>query len=272
MLADMKFDKPSLMGIVNVTPDSFSDGGLYFDPAQAVSHGLKLIAEGADILDIGGESTRPGANPVTIDEEITRVIPVIKGLAGQGALISIDTRHAATMQAAIDAGAGMINDITALRGDRDSLAIAAAADVPVCLMHMQGEPRTMQVNPEYADVTQDVLSFLLQQAGHAQAAGVKKENIILDPGIGFGKNLDHNLDLLKHIETFTRAGYPVLLGASRKSFISKLMEQDAPPENRLGGSLATVLRGLDAGVAIFRVHDIAATRQAIKVWQEIAFH
>ena len=206
-------------------------------------------------------STRPGSDPVTPEDEIARVIPVMQGLAGQGAILSIDTRHAATMEAALAVGAGMINDITALTGDPLSAGVAAAADVPVCLMHMQGDPRTMQKNPVYQDVTQDVLLYLLERA---QGSGVKKEHIILDPGIGFGKTLEHNLELLRHLETFLASGYPVLLGASRKSFIAKLMGADTP--DRLPGSLAAVIRGAEAGVGIVRVHDVAATVQALKLW------
>lgn len=252
---------PRIMGILNVTPDSFSDGGLYFDPDVAIAHGVRMISEGASIIDIGGKSTRPGSDPLTPDQEIERVIPVMKGLVGKGATLSIDTRHAATMEAALLAGAGMINDITALTGDPRSAAVASAANVPVCLMHMQGDPRTMQKNPVYQDVTQDVLLYLLDRA---QNSGLKKENICLDPGIGFGKTLEHNLTLLRHLETFVMSGYPILLGASRKSFIAKLMEADTA--DRLGGSLAAVLRGAEAGVQIVRVHDVAATVQALKVW------
>lgn len=253
---------PQIMGIVNVTPDSFSDGGLYFDPDKAIAHGVELINAGADIIDIGGESTRPGSSPVTPADEIERIVPVFQGLAGKGAVLSIDTRHAATMEAALKWGAGMINDVTALTGDPHSIAVAQAANVPVCLMHMQGDPRTMQINPVYQDVTQDVLLYLLERAEHC---GLKKENIILDPGLGFGKTLEHNLTLLSHLETFVASGYPVLLGASRKSFIAKLMAAETP--DRLAGSLAAALRGVEAGVSILRVHDVAATVQAVKLWE-----
>lgn len=258
-----------IMGVINVTPDSFSDGGKFVDPARAIEHGLKLIEEGADILDIGGESTRPGAQRLTVEEEITRILPVIEGLRGKGALLSVDTRNSATMKRVLAHGAGMINDITALRGDPDSMGVVAAAGVPVCLMHMQGDPETMQDKPFYADVVQDVLSSLLQQADAAMQAGVKRENIILDPGIGFGKTLEHNLELLRNLDVFTVSGFAVLLGTSRKSFIEKVMGGAVAPADRLGGSIASVLRGLDAGVRVFRVHDVAATKQAIAVWQAI---
>ncbi len=259
-------EQPLIMGVLNVTPDSFSDGGNFLDPARAIEQGLRLIAEGADILDIGGESTRPGSKPLGAEEEIDRILPVITGLRGKGALLSVDTRNAATMREAIAHGAEMINDITALRGDPESLPVVAAAGVPVCLMHMQGDPQTMQDKPFYRDVVQEVLSSLLQQADECMRAGIRRENIVLDPGIGFGKTLDHNLEILKNLDVFTVSGFAVLLGTSRKSFIEKIMQTTVQPADRLGGSLATVLRGLDAGVRVFRVHDVAATRQAIAVW------
>ena len=261
------YEQPLLMGVLNVTPDSFSDGGNFLDPARAIEQGLKLIAEGADILDIGGESTRPGAEALSAEEETRRILPVIEGLRGKGALISVDTRNAATMRSVLAHGAGMINDITALQGDPDSLGVVVEAGVPVCLMHMQGEPQTMQDKPFYVDVVEDVLSSLLQQAHACIEAGVKRENIILDPGIGFGKTLEHNLELLKNLDVFAVSGFAVLLGTSRKSFIEKVMGVPVDPAHRLGGSIATVLRGLDAGVRVFRVHDVATTKQAIALWQ-----
>lgn len=261
------FETPLIMGIVNVTPDSFSDGGLYVAPDLAIAHGQRLIAEGATLIDIGGESTRPGSIPVTPDQEIARILPVLDGLRGKGAALSVDTRHAKTMRAALEHGADMINDVTALQGDPESLEVVAKAGVPVCLMHMQGTPETMQTNPLYGDVVQDVLSFLLHQANLCLKAGLAKEKIFIDPGIGFGKTRAHNLDLLRNLENFVVSGFPVVLGASRKSFIEKIMEHEVPPMERLGGSLASVLRGVDAGVRIVRVHDVAATRQAMAVWQ-----
>lgn len=263
---------PTLMGIVNVTPDSFSDGGKFMNHTNAIEHGLKLLSEGADILDIGGESTRPGAAPVSVEEELSRVIPVIEGLAAevkrQGKVISIDTRHAKTMEKALEAGAGMINDIAALSGP-GSLEVAAVANVPVCLMHMQGDPQSMQKNPKYNNVVEDVLKFLIQVVERAVKAGISPQNIILDPGIGFGKTLEQNKEILMNLERFTALTYPVLLGASRKTFIEKMMNQTVPPQDRLAGSLAAALRGLEAGVKIFRVHDVLATRQAIEVYSGI---
>lgn len=257
---------PQLMGIVNVTPDSFSDGGKFLDPGKAIAHGLKLIEEGADILDIGGESTRPGSKEISAEDEQARILPVIKGLEGKGARISVDTRHASTMRAAIDHGAVIINDITALTGDTDSMKVIAETGVSVCLMHMRGKPQTMQEDPVYDDVTAEVLAFLLDRAFFCQQAGIRKENIILDPGIGFGKTLEHNLQLMRELDMLTGHDHQVLLGASRKSFIAKLMDDDISPEDRLPGSLAAVLRGLEAGVRMFRVHDVAATKQAVAAW------
>lgn len=255
------------MGIVNVTPDSFSDGGRYFSPEKAVAHGLRLVEEGADILDIGGESTRPGAVPVTPQEEIDRVMPVIEGLKGCGRRISIDTRHAATMRAALAAGAGMINDVTALTGDPDSLDAARSADVPVCLMHMRGMPGTMQDNPVYEDVVADVFAYLGQRIAACEAAGIEKSRLIVDPGIGFGKTAAHNTNLLGHLRRFHDLGVPLLIGVSRKRFIDALCERPILPQDRVPGSLAAALFALTQGAHIFRVHDVAVTRQAFRVWQ-----
>lgn len=257
------------MGVVNVTPDSFSDGGMFFDADKAIEHGRQLIEEGADILDIGGESTRPGAKPVSEDEEIRRVIPVIEALAGKGAALSIDTRHAATMEAALKAGADMINDVTALTGDDRSLQVAARSEVPVCLMHMQGEPQTMQQGPAYGNVVDDVYDYLDERIKICEAAGIKRKRLIADPGIGFGKTLDHNLALMKNIARFNDLGVPVLLGASRKSFIAKICGEETSADKRLPGSLAAVLYALNQGVTYFRVHDVAETRQAIAVYEAI---
>lgn len=257
---------PLVMGIVNVTPDSFSDGGKFFDPEKAIQHGLQLIEEGADILDIGGESTRPNSEPVPVDEEISRVVPVIKGLAHTGTPISIDTRHAQTMQAAIEVGAGFINDISALRGP-DNLEVAARSGLPVCLMHMKGEPKTMQENPAYGDVVAEVFEFLTERIEACLQAGISKDRIYADIGIGFGKTLEHNIALLQHLEKFHQLGVKLLLGTSRKRFIETIAGGAAG--ERLGGSLAAALRGLEAGAHILRVHDVAQTVQALKVWNEI---
>ena len=257
---------PLVMGIVNVTPDSFSDGGKFFDPRDAIRHGFKLIEEGADILDIGGESTRPNAEPVSIDDEIARVVPVIKRLAETGKIISIDTRHAETMRAAVAAGAGFINDISALQGT-GSLEVAAQSGLPVCLMHMKGEPTTMQENPVYQDVVMEVFEFLKERINACLQAGISKDQIYADIGIGFGKTLEHNIALFQSLEKFHELGVKLLLGASRKRFIEKIAGGKA--DERLGGSLAAALRSYEAGVHVLRVHDVAQTVQALKVWQAI---
>lgn len=256
------------MGIVNVTPDSFSDGGETPTNALAIERGLRLMAEGADILDIGGESTRPGAMPVSLDEELARVVPVIETLAGKGACVSVDTRNAPVMAAAIKAGAAIVNDVTALEGDPKSLEVVAESSASVMLMHMQGEPGTMQSNPHYEDVVAEVGAYLITRARACEQAGIAKERIAIDPGIGFGKTLEHNLELLKSIGAFTGLGYPVVLGVSRKSFIGKLSGED-DAARRLPGSLAAGLNGVAQGVSILRVHDVAETRQALDVWQAI---
>lgn len=259
---------PYLMGIVNVTPDSFSDGGRFFDPAAAMAQGARLAGEGAQILDIGGESTRPDAAPVTPDEEIRRIIPVIEGLRGRAPWISVDTRHAATMAAALKAGANFINDVSALTHDPESLPLAARAGVPVCLMHMRGTPQTMQQNTTYSHVVEEVFDFLSERIAACRAAGIARENLIVDPGIGFAKTVEQNLALLEKIDRFSDLGAPVLLGASRKRFIAAL-DRDAAPEDRLPGSLAAVLAARARGVTLFRIHDVAATRQALAVFDAI---
>lgn len=256
---------PLLMGVVNATPDSFSDGGQFLDPRDAVAHGLRLAAEGADILDIGGESTRPGAEPVDTDEELARVIPVIDGLKGKTpARLSIDTRKPEVARAAVAAGASIWNDVTALSFSPDSLAAAAALDCDIVLMHAQGDPRTMQDDPQYDDAVEDVYAYLAARIDAAAAAGVARARLIVDPGIGFGKTVDHNLALLANVARFAALGVPVLIGASRKRFIAAL---DRPGEaaERLGGSLAAALAAASGGAAILRVHDVAAMRQALAV-------
>lgn len=259
---------PLIMGIVNVTPDSFSDGGDYLHADAAISHAQSLMLEGAHILDFGGESTRPGADTVSIDDEISRVAPVIQQCRTLSPNLSIDTRKSAVMSAGIAAGATLINDVTALEYDGDSLQIAAKSGLPVCLMHSSADPKVMQDNPVYDHVLFDVIDYLRGRMSLCLDAGISRENIILDPGIGFGKTLAHNLILLKGLRFFHALGCPVLLGVSRKSFIGKL--DDAPEaKDRVAGSLAALIAGLAAGVQIFRVHDVAATRQAIAIWRAI---
>lgn len=260
---------PVLMGIVNVTPDSFSDGGRFIDPQKAIVHGKKMVAEGAAILDIGGESTRPGASPVSIEEEIARVIPVIEGLKGCGAMISIDTRHAATMRAAIAAGAGMVNDVTALTYDPESLSVVSQSGVYVCLMHMKGEPQTMQEAPVYGDVVAEVFTYLKTRVAACEAAGVNRKRMVVDPGIGFGKALEHNINLLKDLNKIADPDVPVLLGVSRKRFIESLCP-GAGAQDRLPGSLAAVLAAWQQGVRAFRVHDVAETAQALAVFKALS--
>jgi dihydropteroate synthase len=266
--AGFTWDRPLVMGIVNVTPDSFSDGGDCFDPGRAVAHGLAHREAGADILDVGGESTRPGAVPVPVEAEIGRVVPVIRALAAKGCVVSIDTRHAAVMAAAVAAGATIVNDVTALSGDPDSLAVAAALGVPVVLMHMRGEPQTMLDAAHYLSVTLDVFDHLSQRVAACEAAGMRRERIVIDPGIGFAKNLGHNLEILADLALFHGLGCPLLLGASRKRFIGRL-SRDEPAKARVPGSLAAGLQGLAQGAQILRVHDVAETVQAVRVFQAI---
>ena len=262
--------KPSIMGVVNVTPDSFSDGGQFLSVPAAVDHGLRLLEQGADRLDIGGESTRPGAEPLSAQAEMDRVLPVIEALRQSTACpISIDTLKADVARAAVQAGATIWNDVTALRGSEDAASVAAELGVPVVLMHMQGEPGTMQVAPHYEDVVTEVCAFLSERAAAAMAAGVAREAISLDPGIGFGKNLAHNLTLLAHLDQIVALGFPVLLGVSRKRFVQALDPTATEPTDRLGGSLAAALAGARAGVDVIRVHDVRETVQALKVWQAI---
>lgn len=259
--------RPRIMGIVNVTPDSFSDGGKYLGLEAAVAHGQALMKAGADILDIGGESTRPGAAPVPVHEEINRVVPVIQALKELGATISIDTRHTRVMEAALKAGADMINDVTALSDD-GALDLVAEADVPVIMMHMQGQPQTMQANPSYGDCVLDIYDYLAERLQACETAGIKRAKICIDPGIGFGKTLAHNMALITSLGQFHGLGCSVLLGASRKSFIEKICPA-TPAEDRLGGSLAAALKGAEQGAQIVRVHDVAETVQALKVWEYI---
>ena len=258
------------MGILNLTPDSFSDGGRLTDPATAIA-AARAMAMNADILDIGGESTRPGAEPVPVDEEIARTAPVIRAIreAGITTPISIDTRNAATARAALEAGADMINDVSALTHDPEMAALAAEAGVPVCLMHAQGDPRSMQDDPRYGDVVAEVLDWLEARVAAAEAAGIARDRIVIDPGIGFGKTLAHNLTLLRWLSVFHDLGLPVLLGASRKRFIGTISGVETAAE-RLAGSLAVALHGAGQGVHVLRVHDVAETRQALDLWQALS--
>ena len=250
------------MGILNVTPDSFSDGGRYLDPERAVAHARAMIEAGAEIIDVGGESTRPGAEPVTESEEQARVLPVIEALASARlpAAISIDTSKPGVMRRAVEAGASLINDVRAL-GMPDAMATAAELGVPVCLMHMQGEPRTMQDNPHYADVVREVRDFLVERAQACEAAGIPHEDILLDPGFGFGKRLEHNLALLKHLDRLVDTGYPVLVGMSRKRMIGEVL--GLPVERRLHGGLALAVIAAMQGAAVIRVHDVGPTVEAL---------
>lgn len=259
------------MGIVNTTPDSFSDGGRFLDAAAALDHARRLIAEGADILDVGAESTRPGAQPVPAEVEIERLVPLVAAIRAESAVaISVDTMKPRVARAAIEAGATIWNDVTALRHASDSPAVAAELGCEVVLMHMKGEPGTMQQEPRYGDVVAEVADFLGERAAAAIAAGVAREKIWLDPGIGFGKHmLDHNLPLLAGLDRIVGLGFPVLLGASRKAFIGAL-SGGAKADQRLGGSIAAALAGASAGVAAVRVHDVAETVQALNVQAAIA--
>jgi dihydropteroate synthase len=265
-VAGVRFDRPRIMGIVNATPDSFSDGGKYGGEAGAAAAGARaLVEEGADILDVGGESTRPGAECIPADEELARVVPVLEAMAGVETPISIDTRKAAVMRAAIGAGAKIINDVSALSFDRESMGAAVETKAPVVLMHAQGDPETMQDNPSYQDVLLEVYDYLEGRMAAAVDAGVSPERVIVDPGLGFGKTLDHNLRLLSGLSIFHGLGAPILLGASRKRLIGAVSGA-ANPKDRTPGSIAAVLAAAAQGVQIFRVHDVAATRQALDVW------
>ena len=263
----LRFDQPQIMPILNMTPDSFSDGGaLHDDPVAAADAGFAMIEAGATILDVGGESTRPRAQPVWEGDEIARVEPVIRRLAAGGAIVSIDTRKAAVMQAALDAGAAIVNDVSALTHDPLSADLLARRDCPVVLMHHQGDPQTMQDRPHYDDALIEVYDWLADRIAFAEAAGIERRRLIVDPGIGFGKALRHNLQLLNGLALFHGLGCPLLLGASRKRIIGAL-SNEAPVEQRLGGSIALALHGAQMGAQILRVHDVAETLQAIRVWR-----
>ncbi len=258
---------PRIMGIVNVTPDSFSDGGKFFSRDAALEQALKLVEDGADILDIGGESTRPGSDPVAVQEEIDRVVPAIEAISAEVDVpISIDTMKAEVMRAAVSAGAGLINDVNALRGD-GALQAAAELDVPVCIMHMQGTPQTMQQEPHYEDVVSEVEAFLLERVEACKQAGIKADRIMLDPGFGFGKRARHNLRLMKHLSRLTRLPYPVLVGVSRKSIIGDMLRVSV--DERLAGSLALASIAVWQGAKLIRTHDVKETAQAVKLTQHV---
>jgi dihydropteroate synthase len=255
---------PTVMGIVNVTPDSFSDGGLFLEAQAAVEHGLRLAAEGAAIVDVGGESTRPGAAPVGAEEELRRILPVVEELAGHGLRVSIDTTKLEVARAALDAGAAVVNDVSAFRFAPGLAALVAEAEVDCCLMHMLGEPRTMQENPRYDDVVADVKAFLEERLAFAVAEGVPEERVWLDPGIGFGKTVEHNLELLRRLDEIVAIGRPVVVGTSRKSFLGRLTGGRAE-DARLPGTIATNVLALERGASVFRVHDVAPVVDALKV-------
>ena len=259
----LPLDRPLIMGVLNVTPDSFSDGGRYIDRDAAVEHAHALIAQGADILDIGGESTRPAAEPVTLDEERRRVIPVLEALANCGRPVSIDTRKPELMKEAIAAGASLINDVDALEGP-GALATVARSSAAVCLMHKQGDPRTMQQNPHYDNVVAEVRDYLRARVEAALEAGIARERIIIDPGFGFGKTQDHNIELLRNLDALTALGVPVLAGLSRKAMLGRITGRE--PQERVHASVAAALFAVDRGAHIVRVHDVTETRDALAVW------
>ncbi|MGN6377975.1 MAG: dihydropteroate synthase [Gaiellales bacterium] len=259
-----RFPAPAIMGIVNVTPDSFSDGGRFLDADAAVAHGVALAAEGAHVLDIGGESTRPGSDPVSLEDELARVVPVIQRLAREVDVpISIDTMKAGVAQAAIEAGAGFVNDVTALSGDPEMAGVVAAAGVPVCLMHMRGRPKTMQDDPRYGDVVAEVREFLAGRAEHAIAAGISSSQICVDPGLGFGKTAQHNLSLIRHLDRIAELGSPVLVGPSRKRFLGAVT--GAPEHLRGPASVAAAAASVRHGAWMVRVHEVAPIRDALAV-------
>ena len=266
--ADLNVSRPTLMGVLNVTPDSFSDGGRFDCIESAVAHGVALVKVGAAIIDVGGESTRPGAVPVGETQEIARVVPVVKALAARGVPVSIDTRHASVMAAAIGAGAGVVNDISAL-ADPKALAVAAGENISVVLMHMQGEPRSMQDNPTYAWAPGDIYDFLESRIAACLAAGIPKTRIAVDPGLGFGKTDEHNAQIMDHLAMFHGLGCPLVVGASRKGFIGRMSRGEAA-QDRLPGSLAAALHAAGQGAQILRVHDVTETRQALNVAQRLS--
>ena len=262
----LSLERPLVMGVVNITPDSFSDGGMFADTERAIAHAQRLIGEGADILDLGGESTRPGAAPVSLEVERQRVLPVLEAVASGGVPVAVDTRKPELMREAIAAGAAMINDVTALSGP-GALAAVARAPVAVCLMHMQGDPATMQANPDYRDVVREVRDFLAQRVAVAEAAGIARNRIVVDPGFGFGKTVEHNLALLRSLREFTSLGGALLAGLSRKAMLGRLTGRE--PLERVHASVAAALLAIQNGAHIVRVHDVAATRDALAVWNAV---
>jgi dihydropteroate synthase len=266
--AGFDLKRPLIMGVVNVTPDSFSDGGDFAETSVAIDHARAMLAAGADIVDVGGESTRPGANPVPPADEAARVLPVVRALAHAGAVGSVDTRRASLMDLAVQAGAWIINDVTALTGDADSAAVAAKSGAGIVLMHMLGEPQTMQIDPRYADVTCDLIDYFTARLAALAELGIARERIAIDPGIGFGKKDVHNLRLLDELAAFHALGCPVLVGASRKSFIGRLSKGEAPKQ-RVAGTLAAHQIAFDRGVQIIRVHDVAEAFQARALWSAV---
>ena len=266
---NLSLHKPLVMGIINVTPDSFSDGGDFLDHKAAIERGLEMREEGADIIDIGGESTRPGAHPIEINEEIRRVIPVVEGLAKCGAVISVDTRHSEVMKLAVESGAGIINDVSALSSDPVAIDLIARLGVAVILMHMQGVPGTMQENPMYDNAPIEIKNYLSERIKTCEAAGIKRTNMAIDPGIGVGKSLQHNLDILNRLELLIDLGCPIVLGSSRKNFLG-LVAKEKDPKQRLAGSLATAVIARGKGAQVFRVHDVRETRQALDVAEAIS--
>ena len=266
----LTFDRLRLIGILNVTPDSFSDGGRFLVPEKAIAHGRAMFSHGADIVDVGGESTRPGAEPVDTEEEIERVVPVVAALAkGTGGIVSVDSRKSSVMAAALDAGARMINDVSALTFDPESLALAALRGAPVVLMHARGDPKTMQDDPRYDDVLLDVYDTLEERVAACERAGIERRSIVVDPGLGFGKTFEHNLALMRGMSLFHGLGCPLLVGASRKSFIGRL-SGGVPPSERLAGSLAAAIVAAAQGAQLVRVHDVAETRRALDAFAAFA--
>lgn len=264
---EFELKRPILMGIVNVTPDSFSDGGQHARTESAIRHAHTLIQEGADILDIGGESTRPGALPVSVQDELARVLPVVKAMLHSGVAISVDTCKPEVMQAVLDIGADIINDVTGMRNASAQRIVARHGQCGVCLMHMQGEPRTMQQDPHYDNVVNDIKTELLEHAHALEALGVQAERISLDPGFGFGKTVAQNYQLLANLNVIAQAGYPVVLGVSRKSMIGAVTGQ--PVDQRLTGSVVAAIAGVIRGAHVLRIHDVRETRDALAVWQAV---
>ncbi|PRY99534.1 dihydropteroate synthase [Jezberella montanilacus] len=264
---DLNKTGPLLMGIINVTPDSFSGDGMYAQADAAIAKGLALIADGARILDIGGESTRPGAQPVAADEEIARIMPVLEVFRDVDVALSVDTRHAAVMKAALDAGADIINDISGFRDPQAQNLVAAHPNCGVCIMHMQGDPSTMQIQPEYTDIVSEVKHYLVRQAQTLEALGIAKQRICIDPGFGFGKSLEQNFQLLAQLKNLTETEYAVLVGVSRKSMIGMTTQKSV--KERVFGSVAAAVCGLERGASILRVHDVGPTLDAVSIWQAV---